>query len=359
MENKIYILSDTIRSGKTTALFEFCNKTLKVGGIFTPDINGVRKIYYPSQNKCFDFQIESELQGINVGRFNFSNEAFNYARNHLKEVNFDDFDWVIIDEIGKLELLSANGFEPELSALINRFKVHQGTTKLILVIRDSLLQLAMEFYEIKNAKVIGIKDLPTLQNQNALLGVILCGGQSSRMGFEKMLANYHGVPQYQFLNALLKKLNIDPVISIRNDQVSLIDGVSNIVLDSESYNDAGPLTGLLSVHEKYPEKSVLLVGCDYPLLNEYHILLLVEQIQNDYSVICYQNNVGIDEPLVAYYSNQALKELKVFHSNGGKSLKEYIKSTNVKRLSLEDNLFLTSVDTPTEHEFILNQIKSN
>lgn len=363
MENKIYILSETIRSGKTTALYEFCNSVSSVGGILTPDENGMRKIYYPHKKAWYDFQINEENEGIAVGKFNFSNEAFLDARRELSDINFDDFDWIIIDEVGKLELLSASGFEPELSELIRRFKQHSGNTNLLLVIRDSLLQLGIEFYNIQQALVISIADLKSIQisskSTQDLLGVILCGGQSSRMGFEKFLANYHGVPQYQYLSTLFNNLNIETVISIREEQVSFVDNSLNLVVDNECFFNAGPLTGLLSVHEKYPEKSVLLVGCDYPLLNETHLSMLIENIQDSAFVVCFQNNDGFDEPLIAYYSNSALKEIKAYFNNGNNSLQQFIRSSNAKRLLLDENLFLSSVDTPIEHQFILNHLRTN
>lgn len=363
MEDRIYILSEPVRSGKTTTLLKFCNQQLSVGGVITPDVNGLRKIYYPSEKKYVDFQIENEKEGITVGKFNFSNEAFLNARNFLRDLNFDEYTWVVVDEIGKLELLSANGFEPELTSLIKRFKEYKGDTKLLLVIRDSLLQLAIEFYGIKSGKIISISDLNSLQNKSNsfenLLGVVLCGGQSSRMGFEKLLANYHGVPQYKYLCSLFEKLNLESLISIREEQISLVEGAFNWVLDNESYCNAGPLTGLLSVHEKYPSKAILLVGCDYPLLKIEHLNSLMNEIQNTHSVICYQNNSGFDEPLIAYYSIETLIELKSFYNQGYTSLQQFIKSANVKRLMIEDNMFLTSVDTPAEREFILNRVIPN
>ncbi len=363
MEENIYILSEPIRSGKTTALLAFCNQQLSVGGVITPDVNGIRKLYYPSEKKYTDFQIEKEKEGIIVGKFNFSNDAFSNARRVLQELDFDAYSWIIIDEIGKLELLSANGFEPELSKLIKRFKDYNGDTKLLLVIRDSLLQLGLEFYDLKFAKVISIADLKLIQTKSTvpenLLGVILCGGQSSRMGFEKFLANYNGVPQYKYLSSLFDKLNIEIAISIKAHQIELVEGISNLVVDNEFYDNAGPLTGLLSVHEQYPNKSILLVGCDYPLLKIEHLTLLLNHSQEFYPVVCYQNKVGFYEPLIAYYSNEALRNLKLFYERGNTSLQQFIKSTNVKRLVLDNSSFLTSVDTPLEHEFILSQITAN
>lgn len=363
MEENIYILSEPIRSGKTTALLEFCNQQLSVGGVITPDVNGIRKIYYPREKKYADLQIENEKEGITVGKFNFSNDAFSNARSVLQELDFDEYSWIIVDEIGKLELLSANGFEPELSKLIKRFKDYNGATKLLLVIRDSLLQLGRGFYDLKFAKVISIADLKLIQAKSTipenLLGVILCGGQSSRMGFEKFLANYHGLPQYKYLSSLFDKLNIEIVISIKAQQISLVEGDSKLVVDNESYENAGPLTGLLSVHEQYPNKSILLVGCDYPLLKIEHLTLLLINSRELFPIVCYHNNGGFDEPLIAYYSNEALRNIKLFYERGNTSLQQFIKSTNVKRLMLDNSSFLTSVDTPLEHEFILSQITAN
>ena len=52
-----------------------------------------------------------------------------------------------------------------------------------------------------------------------LYGLVLSGGRSTRMGKDKGLINYHGIPQRDYIYNLLNEVCDETYMSIRKDQV--------------------------------------------------------------------------------------------------------------------------------------------
>lgn len=154
MTKRIFIFSQPIRSGKTTTLFNWLKrKRISACGILTPDINGERKLYDIKEDKFYPFEVKSgETDNvIRIGKFMFLKTAFTRASDILMASTFRESDWVIIDEIGKLEIEQNEGLEPFLSEWM---KGYNNISKLILVIRDSLLEKAIEKYGLNNCTII-------------------------------------------------------------------------------------------------------------------------------------------------------------------------------------------------------------
>ncbi len=154
MKNKIYIVSEPIHSGKTTMLWQWVSKQHNIGGFITPDVNNKRMLVNLASGETHELQISPGIPGISIGRFNFSEEAFNTAQNWINECISNKFSWFIIDEVGRLEIDEKRGLEPALSHLINYFKTNAHPTRIILVIRDYLLNDALKHYQITHFEVL-------------------------------------------------------------------------------------------------------------------------------------------------------------------------------------------------------------
>ena len=55
---------------------------------------------------------------------------------------------MIVDEVGKLELQQDTGLEPELKHIVEYYKQNSSHTKLMLVVRDYLLNECISKYEL-------------------------------------------------------------------------------------------------------------------------------------------------------------------------------------------------------------------
>lgn len=153
----IIIFSKPVHSGKTTELILWCNQQKNKGGILMPDINGKRKMIDVRTSEIFEAEADSDNPGnetlINIGRYNFYASSFEKANSIILNELILAPGWIVIDEVGSLEM-QAGGFLPALKKIIPIYQDESCKQRLLLVIRDSLVQPVLDFFEIKNPAII-------------------------------------------------------------------------------------------------------------------------------------------------------------------------------------------------------------
>ncbi len=151
--NNIYIFSRGIRTGKTTELSEWISGKENISGFLTPDVKDKRKLFNIETKEYFDLELpeDTTAETISIGKFLFSKKIFARATDILQHASKE---WLIADEAGKLEIEHDKGLEPVLTATINKYKTYTDDKKLILVIRDTLVEKAVIKYELAGAKII-------------------------------------------------------------------------------------------------------------------------------------------------------------------------------------------------------------
>jgi nucleoside-triphosphatase len=156
----IYILSGDIRTGKTTALKKWIANWQNVKGILTPDnAVGVRELYHITEDKTYPFQVAKESKAtITVGRFVFLKEMFQRANEILiNEFEEGDFEFLVIDELGKLELKGQGLHRAAQHILCSQKRVNGH---LLLVVRSFLVEEVIERYKLTDYKVVTAEYLP-------------------------------------------------------------------------------------------------------------------------------------------------------------------------------------------------------
>lgn len=150
---EIFIYSQAIRSGKTTTLQHLLNSQKNVAGFLTPDVNGVRMLYDLETHQYLPFQVpgtdECQKPILQIGRFQFYEEAFARARHTLQNCITQHVDLLVIDEVGPLEL-QKKGFEPAVSTLIQAQRDGKMKSNLLLVVRDALLDQVVQHFQVDN-----------------------------------------------------------------------------------------------------------------------------------------------------------------------------------------------------------------
>ncbi len=159
--SNITIVTAPVHYGKTSILLNWIKTKEGVGGILTPDINGQRKLLRLRDGQLFAFQVTKEdnhlpEECIIVGKYLFSKEAFQRAKLILKEDFNAKLPYILVDELGKLEMAD-KGLEPIISELIQRIK-EEEQIKLIIVIRDYLLEDAIKKFNLEDASVIKLDE---------------------------------------------------------------------------------------------------------------------------------------------------------------------------------------------------------
>lgn len=148
----ILIFSRPIRSGKTTELLHWCRKQSGVQGIAMPDVNEVRMMMNLAGGQIFEAQCITDTDAplITIGPFRFFAAAFEKANEILLQAAAAKPNWLVVDEVGKLELLK-QGFYPAVKELVDRYQPDtENNRHLLLVIRDSLVEQLISFLGIKN-----------------------------------------------------------------------------------------------------------------------------------------------------------------------------------------------------------------
>lgn len=150
---KVYILTGEIASGKTTSLLQLVKKRKNVSGILSPvDNYGKRYFLDIERNERFEMLADdNDPDSLSVGRYKFSRDAFRRAAHTIRNIG-NSTSLVIIDEIGPLELRK-EGFYEEIKHLLS------NSQDILLVVRRSLVENVMEFFDIPGAIVVQVEEV--------------------------------------------------------------------------------------------------------------------------------------------------------------------------------------------------------
>ncbi|MDQ7817508.1 MAG: nucleoside-triphosphatase [Melioribacteraceae bacterium] len=146
--SEILICTGPVKSGKTTLLMQWATTHKSIDGIFQPVIDEKRFLYHIGSRTLKALETNSEMNTFIIGNYRFSNESFDWAKNLLLDCFEKEIDWLIIDEVGPLEL-EGKGLEPAVSKILNeraRLKC-----MIICVVREKLLDQFLIHYKLNNS----------------------------------------------------------------------------------------------------------------------------------------------------------------------------------------------------------------
>nr|WP_281384258.1 molybdenum cofactor guanylyltransferase [Pelagicoccus albus] len=185
-----------------------------------------------------------------------------------------------------------------------------------------------------------------------MLGVVLSGGKSLRMGFDKgRMEVLPGVPQ------LIRQLDIlDAVCAQRGvcrgkaplpADMRLPSGVWDI---EDSPGIAGPMSGVIAALRVAEDSPVLVIACDMPYLNVSHLVQLVNRRNPEAACTSFLASDGLPDPMCCIYEQSCLPEMERLASEGKASLRKFLLEANTERIEVAEGMFLASVNRPTELE---------
>ena len=190
----------------------------------------------------------------------------------------------------------------------------------------------------------------------AILGLVLAGGQSRRMGQDKGLLNYHGKPQREYMFRQLEPLCDKVYISIRPEQERSLPEGMPYILDENKYR--GPFNGLLSAHHLHPEAAWLVVACDLPLMDTRALRFLLERRDPNAMATAYATREsGLPEPLAAIWEPHALAQAIHFLESGESTCpRKFLINSNTRLVFPEDDLWLANANEPEDYELLLEKL---
>jgi molybdenum cofactor guanylyltransferase len=152
-----------------------------------------------------------------------------------------------------------------------------------------------------------------------MTGVVLCGGQSSRMGQDKGLLLHQSATWAQLAVDKLVQLQLPVVLSINAQQYDVYQKLFQnlmVVMDDSGLQIGGPLRGILSVHTQYPHDDLLILACDMRDMQVDVLAHLRSNFSgNDVEAVVFQN-ADILEPLCAIYTANGLHKILSLYRHG-------------------------------------------
>ena len=178
----------------------------------------------------------------------------------------------------------------------------------------------------------------------ALFGLVLMGGGSRRMGYDKALLKYHQEQQWQHCFSLLKNECEEVFFSCKQQP----NFIAELCILDEPGDSFGPVTGIISAMKAYPSVAWLVLAIDMPLLDAGVLRKLVQARDQTQQATLLVGPTGKCEPLCAIYEPAILPLLSDLKAQGPRFILE--NCALVKRVILAKSDFLQKVKTAKERK---------
>ncbi len=346
---RIYIVSGPIQTGKSSRIFEWSKQVHSIAGLLSLVQDGKRTLFNLQSKNTIPFEANQSNANeacIGVGKYQFYESGFELGVQALKNALVQAPDFLVLDEIGKLEIEQSNGFHAIFLELLNNYKM-PGNGILLLVIRDSLLQKAIEKYQLHDAIIANTSLFDQAKQIN---GLVLSGGQSNRMGFDKSEISYFSEKQDVYLYHQLSAYCDSTFISIQTKEQKQLEPDLTYLIDDVCFGNNGPMTALLTAIQSNPFCSWLLWACDYPLLNQDDMKGLVNAFYQKRICTTLTKNEKLPEPVLAIYDINQFAQLRTFYTNQQFSLFKFLSSIPHYLVHIKNPENIWSVDTPEAFE---------
>ena len=175
-----------------------------------------------------------------------------------------------------------------------------------------------------------------------MIGLILCGGQSVRMGTDKGLIKTAEKTWAQNAFEQMSLLDIPVKLSVNKKQefvYAAIFSPDELVVDDDSLDLKGPLLGVLSCHLAFPGEDLFVLACDMLYMKTDLLVKLLEKYQQQIADAYIFSNDVKAEPLCGIYTDRSLSyvsdlyKTKKLHTY---SMKFILEQLNVCAVPLED-----------------------
>ncbi|WP_304090812.1 molybdenum cofactor guanylyltransferase, partial [Methanobrevibacter gottschalkii] len=185
-------------------------------------------------------------------------------------------------------------------------------------------------------------------SENIKSCIILCGGQSRRMGQDKGSMIIQDKPMIKHILSTLNH-HIDEAIIVLNDK-SRVDRYSEFINSNDySYQitfledkikNKGPLPGIMTGLGKINSNYALVLPCDSPYVSEKYIETIFSQIDVNYqAIVPYHdetNRLKTSEPLHSIYKKEIIADIEKLVNDDILHIKGLIEKIDTKFVLIDN-----------------------
>lgn len=185
-----------------------------------------------------------------------------------------------------------------------------------------------------------------------VIGLILIGGSSKRMGYAKKYLPIKNSNSQTHMVELLKNSGINEIFfSCEKNNKNNINSYVNDI-----YENLGPLVGIYSTLIYLVDKgyeNVIIVPIDMPLLKKENINALIHGKQNADACCFY----GTPLPLYLDINKKIIEVLEHLLENNMRSLKKFLHTIRTVEIKINNTRELTDMNTPGAWVYINKLLK--
>lgn len=187
---------------------------------------------------------------------------------------------------------------------------------------------------------------------------VLCGGKSSRMGFDKCKIKIGDKYLIEIIGEQLEEV-FDEIILISND-LNKFDNIKYRVV-KDIIPDSGPMGGIYSALKYSSSKNVFVTACDMPVINTGFIRYMSKMLNSESADGIVSIKSNYIEPLYAFYSTGMIERFEHHIQKGNFKLNSviqeshmhYIQESEVRGFSSDMSIF-TNLNYKTDLLFCIN-----
>lgn len=178
-----------------------------------------------------------------------------------------------------------------------------------------------------------------------LIGVVLAGGQSSRMGRDKALLPINGKTLLEHQVALLDSLCARVYVSGRYDGFDCIQ---------DALADIGPLAGVHAAATQFPTGALLFVPVDMPQIDAAHLKALING---------HEARHFMAQPLPAFFPDglglQTAMERLMANEIGDYSIQHLHQLLSSRAMPVMDVAAFANVNRPSDWQHFVDNLPTN
>ena len=197
----------------------------------------------------------------------------------------------------------------------------------------------------------------------SMAGLILCGGQSTRMGRDKATLPLFGETMLQRMVRILQSACTEVLIVAANAQ-NLPSLPDEVLVVRDGHPQRGPLQGLCDGMGALPEDATgtFVCGCDLPLLQPAFVQELTARL-GDHEIAVPSDDRGV-HPLAAVYRRSVLPTIETLLAGGQRRMSDLLAACDTLEVPA-DNLravdpelhSLLNCNAPEDYEVVLEIIR--
>ena len=190
--------------------------------------------------------------------------------------------------------------------------------------------------------------MPSTYSARPVYGLVLAGGKSRRMGRDKATLMRGEKSQLAYVVNLLEALLERVFVSTRPEQRDDTER-SRFAQIVDRFDDMGPVAGILSAMEEYPDVDWVVVACDLPNIDEATVSYLLEHRSADKPFTAFSSaHDGLPEPLCALYTSSSVDIVRAFIEKGVHCPRKILIRSDSHLLSQPNPRSLDNVNTPDD-----------